>query len=328
MAQMDSGIGGLPAGAIDNEGAFAGGGIVAFAAGDPVESKPPTYNLTDDQKAYLAETDKIVGLPPGTSYRQIEVESAFNPRAVSPAKAMGLAQIIPDTLPGASRLVGRKIDPFNPTDALEAHRALMKENMGRFKDPVKALRAYNGGWTESTWNDTEENRKYAPKILGFLTGSGNANAAPDTDRQTNPYAVGAGAMAAAGAAALPPVKTGIASGPVVYRIDNDPTVFRSNRVPPASVPPAGPPAGSASGISAAPANTAVPAGPVKGRSPYVEGTPQERAARFRAAESARAASAGAPPAGAPPAGVPPLLVFPLLASRLCFHEGWGRLEDS
>jgi soluble lytic murein transglycosylase-like protein len=99
MAQMDSGIGGLPAGAIDNEGAFAGGGIVAFAAGDPVESKPPTYNLTDDQKAYLAETDKIVGLPPGTSYRQIEVESAFNPRAVSPAKAMGLAQIIPDTLP-------------------------------------------------------------------------------------------------------------------------------------------------------------------------------------------------------------------------------------
>jgi hypothetical protein len=131
-------------------------------------------------------------------------------------------------------------------------------------------------------------------------------------------------MAAAGAAALPPVKTGIASGPVVYRIDNDPTVFRSNRVPPASVPPAGPPAGSASGISAAPANTAVPAGPVKGRSPYVEGTPQERAARFRAAESARAASAGVPPAGVPPAGVPPAGVPPAGKPSL-FSRGLGAL---
>jgi len=178
MARLDSGIGGLPAGAIDNEDAFAGGGIVAFAEGDQVKSKPPTYSLTDDQKAYLAETDKIVGLPPGTSLRQIEVESAFNPRAVSPANAKGLAQIYPPTLPGASRLVGRKLDPFNPTDSLEGHRALMTENMGRYKDPVKALRAYNGGWTESKWDTSKENREYAPKILGFLTGSGNANAAP------------------------------------------------------------------------------------------------------------------------------------------------------
>ena len=278
MARMDSGIGGLPAGAIDNEDAFAGGGIVAFAEGDPVKSKPPTYSLTDDQKAYLAETDRIVGLPPGTSYRQIEVESAFNPRAVSPANAKGLAQIYPPTLPGASRLVGRKLDPFNPTDSLEAHRALMKENMERFKDPVKALRAYNGGWTESTWNNTDENRKYVPKILGFLTGSGNANAAevprtvaaapspsaktgianttPDTDQQVNPYTIGATAAAAgAGAAALPPVRTGIASVP------NVPAGVPPAGVPPAGVPPAGTPSllsrglGALRGIAASPYTT-------------------------------------------------------------------------
>ena len=84
---------------------------------------------------------------------------------------------MPDTLPGASRLVGRKLDPFNPTDSLEGHRALMTENMGRYKDPVKALRAYNGGWTESKWDTSKENREYAPKILGFLTGTSDANAA-------------------------------------------------------------------------------------------------------------------------------------------------------
>jgi hypothetical protein len=42
MAQIDSGIGGLPAGAIDNEDAFAGGGIVAFAGPEgsgPVEGE-------------------------------------------------------------------------------------------------------------------------------------------------------------------------------------------------------------------------------------------------------------------------------------------------
>ena len=200
-AQMDTGIGGLP----DNFGeeAFAGGGIVAFDGKQGSEVKAPKYSLTDEQKAYLAETDKIVGLPAGTSYRQIEVESAFNPRAVSPAKAMGLAQIIPITLPGASRLVGRKIDPFNPTDALEAHRALMKENMARFKDPVKALRAYNGGWTESTWDETDENRNYAPKILGFLTASGNANAA-ETPR------------------AAAPVRTSVASIPQSDTVEGNP----------------------------------------------------------------------------------------------------------
>ena len=47
--------------------------------------------------AYLAETDKVLGLPEGTSSRQINQESRYRSDAVSPAGARGLAQVMAAT---------------------------------------------------------------------------------------------------------------------------------------------------------------------------------------------------------------------------------------
>lgn len=121
------------------------------------------HQLTEAQIAYLAETDELLGLPPGFSMAQIQVESAFNPSAVSHAGAMGLAQTMPSTTKTWSERQGRELDPFNPEDSLLMHRLTMQENMNRFGNAADAARAYNGGWTPSRWGNPETSA-YVPKI--------------------------------------------------------------------------------------------------------------------------------------------------------------------
>lgn len=111
----------------------------------------------------LAETDRLLGLPAGTSAAQIHQESSFNPRAVSRAGAMGLAQVIPATLRSLEKRWGRKINPFDPQDAVLIHRELMGENLRHFGNLDDALRAYNAGWDPNAW-DNPETRNYVPSI--------------------------------------------------------------------------------------------------------------------------------------------------------------------
>lgn len=144
-----------------------------------------------DLSAALAETDKVLGLPSGLSAAQIRVESGMNPRALSKAGAMGLAQVMPDTLKAISSRLGRELDPYNPEDAVAIHREVMRENLAKFKDPSKALMAYNGGWDQSKWGNPETSA-YVGKVRGAMgkqspvmaavdaglsSVSGNANAA-------------------------------------------------------------------------------------------------------------------------------------------------------
>ena len=113
----------------------------------------------------LAETDRLVGLPPGTSAAQIMQESGFNTNATSPKGAMGLAQVMPSTLRSLEKRFGRKLNPYDKNDAILIHRELMRENMAHFGNADDALRAYNGGWDKSTWGN-DETRNYVPSIKG------------------------------------------------------------------------------------------------------------------------------------------------------------------
>lgn len=124
-----------------------------------------------DRLAYLAETDRQLNLPPGFSAAQIKVESNFNPNAVSPVGAVGLAQVMPNTLSSLNkREGGRNLDPRNEKDALQMHRELMQENLRRFGNPDDAARAYNGGWTPARWNNPET-ASYVKKIRANIGGS-------------------------------------------------------------------------------------------------------------------------------------------------------------
>lgn len=130
-------------------------------------SSQPTAPTPTNPKVmgYLDETDKILGLPPGTSAAQIRQESKFNPNAKSKAGAEGLAQIMPSTRQALEKKFGRTFNPFNEDDSLFMHREVMRENIKKFQNPEDALKAYNAGWNKANWNNPETNN-YVNKITG------------------------------------------------------------------------------------------------------------------------------------------------------------------
>ncbi|RYD35412.1 MAG: lytic transglycosylase domain-containing protein, partial [Verrucomicrobiaceae bacterium] len=129
------------------------------------QQQPPANPKRAQIESYLSETDKVLGLTPGTSARQIQQESQWNPQAVSPRGARGLAQVMPETLKNLSSRFGRPLDPHNERDALEMHRELMRENLAKWGNEDDALRAYNAGWKKERW-DNPETRKYLEIIKG------------------------------------------------------------------------------------------------------------------------------------------------------------------
>jgi len=123
-------------------------------------------NLRGDpwSMAQLAETDRRFGLPSGMSAAQFDQESGWNPNARSKAGAMGLAQVMPETLSSLEKRFGRKLNPYYPRDAVLIHRELMGENKRQFRTDEDALRAYNGGWDRGKWTNPETSA-YVPSIM-------------------------------------------------------------------------------------------------------------------------------------------------------------------
>lgn len=110
----------------------------------PVATQPPSLppvSLPKSVYVSIAEQDaSSAGISPDYFVRQINLESGFNPNAVSPAGAEGIAQFLPST---AAEL---GIDPFNPYQALNAAAHVMAGyNANYGGNYAMALAAYNAG---------------------------------------------------------------------------------------------------------------------------------------------------------------------------------------
>ncbi len=91
---------------------------------------------------YLPMAEKIaaeMGVPVDLFARLIQAESNWNPNALSPAGAIGLAQLLPET----AKKLG--VDPFDPEDNLRGGALYLKQQFMRFRSWKLALAAYNAG---------------------------------------------------------------------------------------------------------------------------------------------------------------------------------------
>ncbi|MBS1679352.1 MAG: transglycosylase SLT domain-containing protein [Actinobacteria bacterium] len=102
---------------------------------------------------------------------QLMAESNFNPFAVSPVGAAGIAQFMPST----AATYGL-VDPFDPVEAIDAQAHLMSDLIHRFGSPELALAAYNAGPApvESCRcvPAIPETSAYVARIMALLGGAG------------------------------------------------------------------------------------------------------------------------------------------------------------
>ena len=98
-------------------------------------------------------------------------ESGFNPFAVSPVGASGIAQFMPAT----AAAYGLK-DPFDAAEAIDAQAHLMSDLLQQFGQVPLALAAYNAGPAPVSACGCvppyPETQAYVTRILGLLGGAG------------------------------------------------------------------------------------------------------------------------------------------------------------
>lgn len=93
---------------------------------------------------FVAEAAQRFGVPVPWINAVMMLESGGSVRAVSPAGAMGLMQIMPDTWADLRYRHGLGVDPFDPHDNVLAGAAYLREMHDRYGSPG-FLAAYNAG---------------------------------------------------------------------------------------------------------------------------------------------------------------------------------------
>ncbi len=102
---------------------------------------------------------------------QLQAESGFDPAAVSPAGARGIAQF----MPGTAAAYGLR-DPFDARAAIDAQAHLMSDLLDQFGEVPLALAAYNAGPAPVEACDCvpayPETQAYVARILALMGGAG------------------------------------------------------------------------------------------------------------------------------------------------------------
>jgi nitroreductase len=121
-------------------------------------------------RAPLLRSASRWNVSPGLLAAQLMAESGFDPRAVSPAGALGIAQFMPAT----ARSYGLG-DPFDPIASIDAQAHLMSDLLRRFHSVPLALAAYNAGSgavAACSCIPYAETRAYVARILALANGAG------------------------------------------------------------------------------------------------------------------------------------------------------------
>jgi membrane-bound lytic murein transglycosylase B len=128
---------------------FLAGGLLIGGASPgsaTAQTTMPTvvYSVTS-YAAHIDEAAQRFELPASWIRAVLQAESGTDPRAVSPAGAMGLMQIMPATWDELRVYYGLGADPFDPRDNILAGAAYLRQLHDRYGSIRAMLAAYNAG---------------------------------------------------------------------------------------------------------------------------------------------------------------------------------------
>jgi len=117
--------------------------LIPGSSGRPVEA-PMRFGATEKSRPYDQTIERQAtkhGVSPELVRAVIQVESAFNPNAISPKGAMGLMQLMPATATQFG-----VTNPFHPEQNIGGGTAYLRQLLTRYGNKVDlALAAYNAG---------------------------------------------------------------------------------------------------------------------------------------------------------------------------------------
>jgi hypothetical protein len=116
---------------------------VPHSSGDVLSTKPASSGFAETYDKLITQHAEARGLRPDLVRAVVQVESGYNPRAVSSKGALGLMQLMPST---AADLGVRS--PFDPEENLRGGTLYLRQLLDRFGGNEElALAAYNAGPT-------------------------------------------------------------------------------------------------------------------------------------------------------------------------------------
>lgn len=129
----------------DRPPADAGLAVRTFAAANTADAvrvtRPVSRGYKGDYDDLILEHARAQGIRPNLVRAVVQVESGYNPRAISPKGAMGLMQL----MPGTAALLGVR-RPFDPEENIRGGVLYLRQLLDRFDNNEElALAAYNAG---------------------------------------------------------------------------------------------------------------------------------------------------------------------------------------
>lgn len=151
--------------------------LALFVAASP---PPPLWDA--EIKAAIADVADVWPVPPALVRAVIRQESANNPRAVSPAGAKGLMQLMPAT---ALKVGVAEKELFTPARNILAGVRLLAALLKHYEgDVVSALVAYNSGpKTKAQVPSNGETPEYVTRILTYWRELDASFVKPETQRR-------------------------------------------------------------------------------------------------------------------------------------------------